>query len=61
MSTFSFPVRDLIITSALATQTTTATFIASATPGQVAVLKKDGSAVAAKGEANISFNEFDLT
>ena len=49
MSTFSFPVRDLIITSAVATETTVATFIASASPGEVAVLKKDGTAVAAKG------------
>ena len=49
MSTFSFPVRDLFITSGLATETTTATFIASASAGEVAVLKKDGSAVAASG------------
>jgi len=50
MSTFNFPVRDLIITSAVATETTVATFIASASAGEVAVLKKDGSATAAKGE-----------
>ena len=50
MSTFSFPVRDLFITSAVASEVTAATFIASASAGEVAVLKKDGSAVAAYGE-----------
>ena len=49
MSTFSFPVRDLFITGGLATETTPATFIASASNGEVAVLKKDGTAAAAAG------------
>lgn len=49
MSTFSFPVRDLFVATGFATQTTTSTFIASATAGQVKVLKKDGSGVATAG------------
>ena len=49
MSTFSFPVRDLIITSAVASETTAATFIASASAGEVAVLNKDGQTAAAYG------------
>ena len=49
MSTFSFPVRDLFVATGFATQTTTSTFISSATAGQVKVLKKDGSGVAAAG------------
>jgi len=49
MSTFSTPVRDLFVTTAVASETTAATFIASASAGEVAVLKKDGSAVAAYG------------
>jgi len=51
MSGFSTPVRDLFITTAVASETTAATFIASASNGETAVLKKDGSAAAAKGEA----------
>lgn len=49
MSTFSFPVRDLIITSAVASETTAATFIASASAGEVAILNKDGQTAAAYG------------
>ena len=49
MSTFSSPVRDLIITSAVASETTAATFIASASAGEVAVLNKDGQAAATYG------------
>jgi hypothetical protein len=51
MSTFSRPVRDLFITSAAdkASETTIATFIASASNGEVTVLKKDGTGAAAKG------------
>lgn len=49
MSTFSRPVRDLFITTGAATETTVATFIASASNGEVTVLKKDGSAAAAAG------------
>jgi len=51
MSTFSFPVRDLFITGAAdkASETTIATFIATASNGEVTVLKKDGSAAAAAG------------
>ena len=49
MSTFSFPVRDLFITGAAdkASETTIATFIATASNGEITVLKKDGSAAAA--------------
>lgn len=50
MSTFSFPVRDLFITSAVASEVTAATFIASASAGEVAVLKHDGTAAATFGE-----------
>lgn len=50
MSTFSFPVRDLIITSAVASETTAASFIASASAGEVAVLNKNGQAAASYGE-----------
>lgn len=49
MSTFSFPVRDLIVTSAVAAEVTVATFIASASNGEVAILKRDGSAASAAG------------
>ena len=50
MSTFSFPVRDLFIATGYASETTAATFIASASTNEVAVLKKDGSAAAVHGE-----------
>lgn len=50
MSTFSFPVRDLFIATGVASEVTAATFIASASASEVAVLKKDGSAAAAYGE-----------
>lgn len=50
MSTFSRPVRDLFIATGYASETTAATFIASASASEVAVLKKDGSAAAAYGE-----------
>jgi len=49
MSTFSFPVRDLIITSAVAAETTAITFINSASNGEVAILNKDGQTAAAAG------------
>lgn len=49
MSTTSFPVRDLFIATGYATETTASTFIASASNGEVAVLKKDGTAAAAAG------------
>ena len=50
MSTFSFPVRDLFITSAVASEETAAAFIASASAGEVAVLNKNGTALASYGE-----------
>lgn len=50
MSTFSFPARDLFIATGYASETTAATFIASASASEVAVLKKDGQAAAAYGE-----------
>lgn len=50
MSTFSFPARDLFIATGYASETTAATFIASASTNEVAVLKKDGQAAAAFGE-----------
>lgn len=50
MSTFSTPVRDLFIATGYATETTAATFISGASNGEVAALKKNGSAAAAKGE-----------
>lgn len=50
MSTFSFPARDLFIATGYASETTSATFIASASASEVAVLKKDGQAAAAYGE-----------
>jgi len=50
MSTFSTPVRDLFIATGYASETTAATFIASASASEVAVLKKDGTAAAAYGE-----------
>jgi len=49
MSTFSRPARDLFVTTAVASEVTAATFIASASAGEVAILKKDGSAAAAYG------------
>lgn len=50
MSTFSTPVRDLFIATGYASETTASTFITGASTGEVAVLKKNGQAAAAKGE-----------
>lgn len=58
MSTFSTPVRDLFIATGAASETTAATFITGADNGEVAVLKKDGSAAAAKGtDAYVLFKD----
>lgn len=47
MSTFSRPVRDLFIVNAVATETTTKTFIDSASAQEATVLKKDGTGASA--------------
>jgi len=49
MSTFSSPVRDLFVTTAVASEVTAATFITGASAGEVAILNKDGSAAATYG------------
>jgi hypothetical protein len=50
MSTFSFPVRDLFVSTGYATETTAATFISTASVGEVVALNKNGQTAPVTGE-----------